>query len=65
MKKTETTPEFSEVQYEYLRRVFSRKSITPESTVQDIMYNAGEQNVIQHVAKQVKVWSKVRTPLDL
>ena len=57
---TQSVPEFSEAQYEYLRRVFRRADITPSSTTQEIMYSAGEQNVLKHVASKVKVWNKTR-----
>ena len=60
MKKTqEDIPEFTEMQFRYLKRVFPELEITPESTVEEIMYNAGRQSVLKLIEKRVQAWKRV------
>lgn len=54
--KSHSTPEFTEAQYRYLARVFGKLDMDPSHTLSEVMYNAGEQHVIGHIEKQVKVW---------
>ena len=56
-RETQSIPEFTEAQYRYLQRVFQRKDIDPSVDTKEIMYSAGEQNVLRHIKTKVIGWT--------
>jgi hypothetical protein len=60
--KRDSSPkvQFSRVQVEYLQRVFSEKAITPESSIESIMYDAGAKAVVALCVKHCRDDLRVR-----
>lgn len=48
-----STPKFKQDQIEYLRRVFSPKPVVPGMSMDEIMFNAGIQTVVDFCASNV------------
>lgn len=47
---------FTPQQYEWLRQAFPALEVTPKTPLADVMYNAGEQNVLRRIRMRVKGW---------
>ena len=62
--KTSRVPEFNELQYEYLRRVFPALEVTPSTSHAECMFNAGQQSVLLAIKRRVKTWSRVQVQTD-
>ena len=62
--KTSRVPEFNELQYEYLRRVFPTLEVVPSTSHAECMFSAGQQSVLLAIKRRVKTWSRVQVQTD-
>lgn len=59
-QNTQDAPSFSQQQYDWLAKAFPAIEVTPRTPPADIMYNAGEQNVLRSIKRRVVGWREQR-----